>query len=263
MSRLVFDIGGTNMRMAHGADRTIEHLEKIETPASPEDAVEALAAYCRRNAFAPLDAVGGIAGLIEDGVIRAAPNLPGWEGFSFAKELGNALSVPVEIRNDAELAALGEATLGAGVGYTLVAYVGIGTGVGGALIVNGEVAPHARGFEPGHQILDVATGRTFEQLVAGHALEEQFGAPAKDLSHGVFSERTPTLAAGLYNIILEWSPDVMVLGGSLMNDTIGYHLDDVIHEISRIPSPLPEIPPVRYAVLKDESGLYGALVAAL
>ncbi len=189
-------------------------------------------------------------------------HLPGWKEFPFEERLAARLQVPTALRNDAELAALGEAHYGAGKGYALVGYAGIGTGVGGALIYYGRPAPHAASLEPGHQILDVETGATFEDLVSGSGLKKLFGAAAKDLSRDVYDERTPFLAAGLYNLILEWSPDVLVLGGSLVNDTNGYRLKDIEQALRAIPTTLPHLPPLRLATLGDENGLCGALALA-
>lgn len=252
---ILFDIGGTSMRMAVGKDGIVSQVQKIPTPEYPKDAIAELIRY--RNEVSPesADAYGGIAGVIEDGVVRSSPHLPGWNGFPFAE----ALRMPGRIQNDAELAALGEATYGAGKGYGLVAYLGIGTGIGGANINHGEVAPHASGFEPGHQVLDVEKGDTFEGLVSGHALEKRFGTPAHELPREIYDALTPTLAAGIYNVLLAWSPEVLVLGGSLMDDEDGYRLADIEEALARIPSVLPELPPLKKALLGDECGLYGAL----
>lgn len=261
MSTLLFDIGGTTTRMAVGDD-TVSRIQKVPTPLNPEDVVALLASYVNEQALEIQSAEGGIAGVIEEGVIRTSPHLSSWNGFPFAERLSATLGIPVRIRNDAEMAALGEAVHGAGKGYGIVAYLGIGTGIGGALVVNGEVAPHASGFEPGHQVLDIDTGDTFEGLVSGHALENKHGSQAKELSREIYGELTPTLAAGIYNVLLAWAPDVLVLGGSLMNEENGYRVTEVEDALARMPSALPSMPLILRASLGDECGLYGALSAA-
>ena len=260
MSTLLFDIGGTVMRMALGAEGRITNIQKIPTPRTPEDAIAELVAFVENKEV--LNAHGGIAGIIVEGVIQSAPHLSAWEGFDFANALTQALSIPVHIQNDAELAALGEATYGAGKGYPLVAYVGIGTGIGGALVSEGSVAPHAAGFEPGHQVLDVSTGETFEGLVSGSALQTKHGEPAHLLPRSVYEENTPILAAGIYNVLLTWSPDVLVLGGSLMNEENGYRLSTVEEAVREIAHALPTVPPIIRASLGDSCGLYGALAVS-
>ena len=106
MTSLLFDVGGTTMRMAVGADRTLEHVEKIATPATAEEAIEVLVLYAKEVAISFARASGGIAGIISDGAVISSPHLPGWNGFAFAAELEKALGIPCEARNDAELAAV-------------------------------------------------------------------------------------------------------------------------------------------------------------
>jgi predicted NBD/HSP70 family sugar kinase len=260
MTALLFDVGGTNMRIARGADGRVDAVRTLPTPARPEDAIAALAAYASEGVTIEIVS-GGIAGVIENGAVRKAPHLPGWDGFSMQRALEAALGVPARVRNDAELAALGEAVHGAGKGARIVAYVGIGTGVGGALVVDGLVAPHASGFEPGHQVIDLDTGATLEGIVSGSALASAYGVPAHEVPGEAYRERAHALAVGLYNAVLEWSPEVLVLGGSLMNEEDGYRLDEVRAELAAIPTVLPALPEVRHALLGDENGLYGALAS--
>lgn len=259
MSTLVFDIGGTNLRMAVGTDNAVHDVQKIPTPEHPEEAIAALATYAKEKISDATGASGGIAGFIQGGIVHSSAHLPEWKEFHFAEKLSEALHLPVHITNDAEAAAVGEAVYGAGKGYGLVAYIGIGTGIGGSLIVNGVPAPHAQGFEPGHQVLEVSSGETFEELVSGSGLLKRFGTPAKELPRTVYDELTPTLAAGLYNVLLEWSPEVLVLGGSLMNEENGYRVSDVERALSEMPQVFSTAPTLRHAQLGDENGLYGAL----
>jgi predicted NBD/HSP70 family sugar kinase len=258
MTTLVFDIGGTSMRIAKGADGVLSGVHKMPTPRDPYAAAASIIFYAKD--IPDLASVsGGVAGLVEDGVIRRSPHLPSWNGFPLGSSLAEALMVPVSVRNDAELAALGEAVYGAGKDYALVGYLGIGTGIGGAHIEDRKIAPHASGFEPGHQILDIDTGATFEGLVSGSALAAAFGKPARELPRKVYDDLTPTLVIGIYNVLLAWAPDVLVLGGSLMNDENGYRMPDVERLLETMPSALPEMPVLAHAALGDDNGLYGAL----
>lgn len=258
MSVLVFDIGGTNMRMGCGAGDTVTAFTKIPTPTHPEDAIAALVSYAKEHCTDVTLAAGGIAGIVDHGRVVSSPHLPAWKGFSFASFLADTLSVPVHAENDATLAALGEAVYGAGTAYHTVSYVGVGTGVGGAYVA-GKVLPlHAR-FEPGHHILTIETGETFEQLVSGSALERMHGSPAHALSRTVYDERTPYLAVGLYNTLLYWPCDALILGGSLINEENGYTLSNITAALAHLPGKRIPIPVLVRASLKDESALYGAL----
>jgi glucokinase len=269
MSTLLFDIGGTTMRMAHGnqsenAD-TIENVKKIPTPEDPNEAIAALAEYAKNIAVNGNveSACGGIAGIITDGVIISSPNLPTWNGFNFSDALHKALGVLTHILNDAEAAAIGEATYGAGKNYSHVAYIGIGTGVGGANVVDKKLASHAHGFEPGRQILDIETGETFEQLVSGGSLEKRYGLEAKELPREIYEDYTPILAAGLLNILVDWSPEVLVLGGSLMNETNGYRIEEVRAALAGMSDVSVLLADIVHSELGDENGLYGALAMAV
>jgi len=254
MSRLVFDIGGTNMRMAIAEGGTLQTIKKIPTPPDPNEAIATLVQFVMNSTVRPADCVGGIAGIIRHGVVVDSPNLSSWNGFPFAKELSKGTSLSARIYNDAELAAYGEAKKGAGRGYQHVAYLTIGTGVGGALITEATLPLESQEFEPGRQIIP-ESGKTLEDFVGGAALEKEFGIEPESLPPSVFIERAHTLALGILHIITLWSPDVIVLNGALMNEETGFRLEDIQEALGD------QVLPLARAALADESGLYGAALA--
>jgi glucokinase len=71
--------------------------------------------------------------------VRASPNLPGWIDYPVRTEIEERLKTAVILENDANVAALGEKWLGAGRDYDDMALVALGTGVGGALVLNGRI----------------------------------------------------------------------------------------------------------------------------
>lgn len=75
----------------------------------------------------------------DSGVVLHTPNMPGWDNVPLAKMLGDALNVPAFIANDVDLGTLGEFALGAGQGHRHVVGIFVGTGIGGGLILNGEL----------------------------------------------------------------------------------------------------------------------------
>ncbi|WP_026565129.1 ROK family glucokinase [Bacillus sp. UNC41MFS5] len=87
----------------------------------------------------------------DDGSIEVAVNL-GWENFPLKDILERETSLPVVVENDANIAAIGEMWKGAGKGATNLIFVTLGTGVGGGIIVNGEIVHGANGAggEIGH-----------------------------------------------------------------------------------------------------------------
>lgn len=265
MSRIVFDIGGTNMRVAResmGVAGTLGEMKKIPTPQYPAEALTALVSLINDvSAGEAVTAIaGGVAGIIgPSGEIINSPNLPLWNGFALGARLETKFAVPVHVGNDTDLAGLGEAHQGAGQSATIVVYLGIGTGVGGTRIVDGAISRHTFGFEAGHQILDFHTGATLESLIGGQALATKHHKPPAELPRKVWDELTPILAAGIWNAMVHWSPQVVVLGGSLMNEENGFRVEDVGRALSTIPSLYPALPHLRHAALGEQSGLYGAL----
>lgn len=129
-----------------------------------------------------LVAVGlGMAGIIElpAGIVRRAPNLPHWRGVAVRELLCQYLNVPVTMENDANMALLGEAWLGAARGLQHVVMIPLGTGVGGAVMIDGVMLHGAKGFagEIGHTVVE-PTGLLcvcggygcLEQYVSGTAI---------------------------------------------------------------------------------------------
>jgi hypothetical protein len=86
----------------------------------------------------------------------------------------------------------------------------------------------------------------------------RFGKEPKDLPREVYEAMAPLLATGLYNTMLHWVPDVLILGGSLMNEENGYRFESIKSFLDNIPRPLPTLPPLRLSALGDDSNLYGA-----
>lgn len=101
--------------------------------------------------------VVGIPGLVDrtTGVITSCPNLPELEGIFLANLLAEKLQVLVRVENDVNLLTLGEQAQGAGKGVRDLVCIYVGTGIGGGLILNGQLYTGADGAagEPGHVII--------------------------------------------------------------------------------------------------------------
>ena len=100
-TNVVFDIGGTSMRVAAVSENGPGEIRKVPTPQRPEEGVSALARLIRECAAGgELGAVaGGFPGVIADGMIHFAPNLPAWKGIVLSAELSQLLEAPVEVRH--------------------------------------------------------------------------------------------------------------------------------------------------------------------
>ncbi len=160
------DVGGTSMRASLlGPDGKILAESEAKTdvgsgPAGIRAQVVGLVTQALESAGvteSALRGVGvGVPGAVDPGTgeVHHAPNL-GWTRVALAAELGRELGVPVWIENDVNAAVLGEARQGAARGASSVLGVWVGTGIGGGLMVGGELYRGARGAaaEIGHQIL--------------------------------------------------------------------------------------------------------------
>ncbi|MGE0407016.1 MAG: ROK family protein, partial [Candidatus Korobacteraceae bacterium] len=90
------------------------------------------------------------------GTVLNPPNLPCWRNFPLASAIESTLGLPVRLDNDANAAALAEATWGAGIGYRNVFYTTLGTGVGTGIVFDGEIYHGRTGSaaEGGHVSID-------------------------------------------------------------------------------------------------------------
>jgi glucokinase len=155
------DLGGTNLRVAV-VDRAGEIVadERESTPDEFPKLIEAIKARVDAmvTAHGDVTAVGiGAAGLVDgDGIIHYAPNIPMFRRAPVGPELSAALTLPVAVDNDANVAAYGELCHGAARGKRDVLVITLGTGIGGGLILDGRVYQGAHGFaaEVGHWQLD-------------------------------------------------------------------------------------------------------------
>ena len=115
------------------------------------------------------------------GRISRSHQIEGWSDFPLADWLSDVAGRPVAVDNDANVACLGEAACGAGVGFDPVFYVTLGSGVGGGLVVGGRVyhgAPPGEA-EFGHTRLD-RHGTTVEQRCSGWAVDRRVRRHAQE-----------------------------------------------------------------------------------
>jgi glucokinase len=165
------DLGGTKIQTVVVDERhEVLGQARLPTPTQggPKD-VAAQMSEAMRQAAAGADvevaALGGIGvgspGVVEEGTVTSARNLPGWEGsFPLANELKAELGPDVRIGNDVQVATAAEFQLGAGRPFDSLLGVFWGTGVGGAVILDGGLW-HGRGGagEIGHMVVELDGAR--------------------------------------------------------------------------------------------------------
>jgi fructokinase len=230
--RIGIDLGGTKTEIIVLGDSGEERLrERVPTPRGDYVATVASIAALLKSAEAKVGAgrtasVGvGIPGAESrvTGLIKNA-NSTWLIGRPLRADLEKALQRPVRIANDANCFALSEATDGAAAGAEVVFGVILGTGVGGGIVVRGEVlvGPNAIAGEWGHNPLpgkDEARpcycGRTncIETFLSGPALAADGGAG----DEAAMQRYEARLALALAQVINILDPDVIVLGGGISN----------------------------------------------
>lgn len=180
------DLGGTRLRAAR-LDRQLNILERHETLTKAYEGKEAtlkrVKGLIRETLPEDLTSVLGIGISVPGptnsaaGILVAPPNLPGWHNVPIVQILQDEFDLPVFVGNDANVAALAEAALGAAKGYRDAIYLTISTGVGSGIITGGTLVLGNEGIggEAGHMIITVEAGRvsTLEKEAAGPALARQ------------------------------------------------------------------------------------------
>lgn len=267
---LLFDIGGTNLRLAVSRDaRLFDTPVMIPTPQDFDEAMGVIKIEAEKlSGSTVFEAVaGGVAGpLVDHGAMLVnAPNLSGWNRKPLKETLARLFGTAnVRIENDTDMVGLGEALFGAAKGFETVFYMTVSTGVGGALIHHGRIFTAKYSPEPGHQIIDptgpLAPSGSLEDYVSGAGLKRRFGKSAREIQdRKVWEECARYLAYGLHNSIVHYAPEVVVLGGSLITKPDAIPFDLVVQHLKRLMRIFPELPEIRKATLGDFGGLYGAL----
>ena len=269
---ILFDIGGTKTRLAYSKDGiTFGDPFVCDTERDFGIAMKTMKELFEKAADGGVvKAAAGGARALDRGKkrLRAHPHFPLWAGEPLHEELERMLGVPVYLENDAAFAGLGEAAAGAGRGYQIVGYITVSTGVGGARIVNGIIDSAYQGFEPGNQIIDMDGSSHFahtapaflESYISGTAFMERFGKKPHEISdQTVWEETARILAFGLHNTIVHWSPDIVVLGGSMITGNPAISIEHIKNYLRDILKIFPDLPELKKAELGDRGGLQGAL----
>lgn len=262
---ILFDIGGTHLRVAYSATGDkLDVIKTVDTPRLYADGLKQFFDIVRNishgNVGRDTIFAGGIAGPLDKHKTKlvGGANLLDWVGRPFTTDISREFGAAVHLQNDAAIVGLGEAVHGAGRHFPIVMYITVSTGVGGARIVHGRIDESAEGFEPGNQIVDA--GRTLQDYISGKALERRTGRQPKQVHDpAVWDDLARVLAIGLNNDIVHWSPDVVVLGGSMITGTPAIPLDATARYLSEFLKVYPVLPAIKKAELGDHGGLYGAL----
>jgi polyphosphate glucokinase len=240
-TRLGIDIGGTGIKGAPVDTATGELVAprlRIPTPrpATPTAVAETVAEIAKHFDWTgPLGAT--FPAVVKDGVTQTAANVdPSWIGADAAKVLSDATGSSVTVVNDADAAGIAEMEFGAGKGRTdTVIVVTLGTGIGSAVFVGGELVPNT---ELGHLQI---RGKDAEHRAAESVRE------AQSLSWKKWARRLNEYFAHLEALL--W-PDLIVIGGGVSKKS-----DKFVPLLMTRAQVVP-------AQLLNEAGIVGAAVSA-
>lgn len=279
----VLDIGGTSIKSGLWTGERLEDVREQDTNARRGGAFVMERAEEILRSCAPFDAVGiSTAGQVdfEQGMIRYAnENIPGYTGMRVRERMEKAFGVPVAVDNDVNAAAAGEGHFGAAAGEENFLCITYGTGVGGAVVIGGEVyrgAAFSAGEFGGILIHpeQIRAGEPFSGCYEKYASTTALVARARQLDESLDNGRKifarlqeaqvkavvdswiEEIVHGLISLIHIFNPSCIVLGGGVM-------AQPYIQEQVRLRAGERMIPSFRdvricQASLGNQAGLFGA-----
>ena len=197
------DLGGTNTRIAiFDSLAEVHSLEIFNTPEKPQDLLNLL--YEKVSKDPSINAISvGAAGFWDDQcILRQSINLPEYIGFPIWEDLSNKLQMPVYLKSDVELAALGETVYGQGNLVSNLLYINLGTGFAAGLCKDGQI--FSTKYSPTLR-LDFLIHPT--QALHNGKLLQDIEFQASDL-----------LSSTVANLALILSPQKIVIGGGKVKD---------------------------------------------
>ena len=307
---LAVDLGGTNMRAALvGAAGTVLARASAPTraPEGPDAALERFLRLLRRLLRSAPDVEPLAIGLAlaspmdpASGRLSHPPSLPGWHGSSPQELLGRRLGLPAWSHNDASLAALGEYAYGIGKGTRHLVMLTWGTGVGGGIVLDGQIYSGHQGFagEFGHLVVDpwgpacpCGARGCLEALASGTAIARQArerlqgGEPSllrrmvrgnltrirsetvaraeqrgDPLAHAVLQDAAAAMGVAVAALRHVFDPDLVVIGGGVSSMLHALYPALVRAANAHAMASTRDAFPVVPTVLGDDAGLLGAAV---
>lgn len=280
MAILAFDMGGTAIKYGVWQDNELTAQNQFPTPTTWEELTASFQQVKEQVekswliSGVAISSPGSVAS--EEGVVYGISAIPYIHNFPIQQELEELLGVPVTLENDANCAALAEVWQGAAKGKQNVLFVVIGTGIGGAVVINGKLhkGQHLYGGEFGIMVLD--NGQSFSELGTAANMARRYsekkgslftGKEVFDLSEKgeidaieAVNEFYHYVSLGLYNLQFTLDPEMIVIGGGIsekaelfteINQRIQMRFEEKeIHDF------LPTIVPCVY---KNDANLIGAV----
>lgn len=279
MDLAAIDIGGTTIKIATWKDGKLQDKHAVNTPKDLNIFYDILTAEV--NKIKQNTKIKGVAisspGAVDqkNGIIGGSSALPYIHNFKIVDELKKRFELPVSIENDANSAALGELAEGAGKGSDSMAFFVIGTGIGGAIIINQKVwhGAHLFGGEFGYMSIGTKSVSDLASPVAmanrynertGKKLDGKTVFALADEDDPVASDERQTLihslALAIYNVQQSFDPDKIVIGGGISNNPeliplLNHEIDYIRKQVN----PASIKPEIVLCSLKSNANLRGAV----
>lgn len=276
------EAGGTKFVCAVG-NESGELIERIQIPTTlPEETMPRVIEFFKKYRLKALG-IGSFGPVDVDqksmtyGNITSTPK-QGWKDYPLLNELKREFPIPIGLNTDVNVAALGEATVGAAKGLDSCLYITIGTGIGAGAFVQGKLLQGLTHPEMGHILIrrhpqDSYQGKCpyhhdcLEGLAAGPAIEERWGKKGVELENNieVWHLEGYYIAQALMQYILILSPKKVILGGGVMNQKQVF--TSIYNYLPKLISGYVSLPKLsEYIVspgLGDNAGITGALLLAI
>jgi len=271
------DVGGTKFTLAAFVDDKIILRESRSTDRAggPEALFAEVERIFKSWGFKPDFCGVGFGGPVDfpTQTVTLSTHVEGWMQYPLVPNLSRLAGAPVVMDNDANVGALGEARYGAGRGADPLFYMTLSTGIGGGIVINGQIQRGADSYagEIGH--LNVlpdgpaclcGSNGCLERMCCGLWLERDYQKPAHELLQNEQFVRLYVvyLARGLKAALMLLNPARIVIGGGMSK--AGDHLFVPLREeLNRQMTPWSKARrDVVPAQLQDNSVLYGCLALA-
>ncbi|MFZ2747098.1 MAG: ROK family protein [Lactococcus raffinolactis] len=281
MSLLTIDVGGTSIKYALFRKGALSQKGSFPTPTSLTAYYEVLTELVKN--YEQLYQITGVAisspGAVNKttGAIEGASALPYIHHFDIRGELEARFVLPVSMENDANCAALAELKFGAAKGIKDVIFMVLGTGVGGAIVIDGKIrhGQHLFGGELGFMLMDDT--HSFSELGTAIGMANRYKArTGKDLTgEAIFNlahageeiaqeEMTVFLfnvAKGIFNLAYAFDPECIVIGGGVSQAE--WLIPELEKELQKMLNKFriaPFLPVIKACQYRNDANLVGAAV---
>lgn len=280
------DVGGTNIKIGIFKNNQLINKYFIETKKETsvsviEQIIEELNKIKKEYDFVKVGL--GLPGPVVNGVVLGAQNINWFEKVELKKIIEEKFQgVEIEVYNDANAAALGEFRFGSGKEYNSIVFVTLGTGIGGGIILNGQLIEGATGSagEIGHLCIDSLNKRSctcglsgcFEQYASATGIsktgEEIIGRKlqCKDIfelalkgdlkAKEVIEKTIDYLSTGLALICNTINPEAVIIGGGVSSGLSPY-IEQIKQKFNKKAFYSVRNTEIKLAVMLNDAGIYG------